>query len=96
MCVCGGGQGGVDGNDIGRGGDDGFIGNGDVEGNGSIILYIARQNANHFVPLLRRNAVDDDNSASEYNDNSAAERELPDVPLNDSGEKNAQASERLL
>ena len=35
-----------------------FIGNGDVEGNGSRILYIARQNANHFVPLLRRAATD--------------------------------------
>ena len=41
-----------------------FIGNGDVEGNGVNILYIARQNANHFVPLLRRNAGEDDNSAS--------------------------------
>ena len=35
-----------------------FIGNGDVEGNGSRILYIARQNTNHFVPLLRRAATD--------------------------------------
>ena len=33
-----------------------FIGNGDVEGNGSRTLYIARQNADHFVPLLRRTA----------------------------------------
>ena len=31
-----------------------FVGNGDVEGNGSHTLYIARQNADHFVPLLRR------------------------------------------
>ena len=33
-----------------------FIGNGDVEGNGARILYMARQNANHFVPLLKRSA----------------------------------------
>ena len=48
-----------------------FIGNGDVEGNGSTTLYIARQNANHFVPFLRRPAVDDDNAASECNGSSA-------------------------
>ena len=37
-----------------------FIGNGDVEGNGSTPLYIARQNANHFVPLLSRNTANND------------------------------------
>ena len=40
--------------------DANFIGNGDVEGEGATILYIARQNANHFVPLLSVAAVDDD------------------------------------
>ena len=35
-----------------------YIGNGDVEGDGAIVLYIARQNANHFVPLVSVN--DDD------------------------------------
>ena len=44
-----------------------YIGNGDVEGNGASTLYIARQDASHFVPLLRRNLVVDDNFASEYN-----------------------------
>ena len=33
-----------------------FIGSGDVEGDGPISIYIARQNANHFVPLLRSRA----------------------------------------
>ena len=37
-----------------------FIGIGDVEGNGASILYITRQNANHFVPLLSVDAVEDD------------------------------------
>ena len=37
-----------------------FIGNGDVEGNGPRPLYIARQNANHFVPLLSRNTGNND------------------------------------
>ena len=31
-----------------------YIGSGDVEGNGPISLYIARQDAGHFVPLIRR------------------------------------------
>ena len=31
-----------------------YIGNGDVEGDGANIIYIARQDANHFVPLKRR------------------------------------------
>ena len=36
-----------------------FIGNGDVEGNGARTLYIARQSANHFVPLLNAAPVDE-------------------------------------
>ena len=39
-----------------------FIGNGDVEGNGSRCLYIARQNANHFVPLLMSSTENHDDS----------------------------------
>ena len=30
-----------------------FIGHGDVVGDGPIKLYLARQNGNHFVPLVR-------------------------------------------
>ena len=41
-----------------------FIGNGDVEGTGAISLYIARQNANHFVPLLRPDTFDSDDDIS--------------------------------
>ena len=37
-----------------------FIGIGDVEGDGASILYITKQNANHFVPLLNVDAVEDD------------------------------------
>ena len=36
-----------------------FIGNGDVKGNGARTLYIARQNANHFVPVLNAASVDE-------------------------------------
>ena len=36
-----------------------FIGNGDVEGHGARTLYIARQNVNHFVPLLNAVPVDE-------------------------------------
>ena len=39
-----------------------FIGNGDVEGNGSHCLYIARQNANHFVPLFISSTENHDDS----------------------------------
>ena len=37
-----------------------FIGICDVERNGASILYITRQNADHFVPLLNVDAVEDD------------------------------------
>ena len=37
-----------------------FVGIGDVEGADASILYITRQNANHIVPLLRVDAVEDD------------------------------------
>ena len=75
-----------------------FIGNGDVEGNGSSTLYIARQNANHFVPLLRRHdesAGFSDGSGDEE-DSIAVEKELPELPLNDSGEENVEASENAV
>ena len=49
-----------------------FIGNGDVEGNGATVLYIARQNANHFVPLLRRTVADEDDAPSENLDSDEA------------------------
>ena len=49
-----------------------FIGHGDVEGNGSTVLYIARQDANHFVPLLRRIVADEDDHHSENLDSSEA------------------------
>ena len=45
--------------------DANFIGNGDVEGNGATILYIARQNANHFVPLLPAAFLEDEGMSSE-------------------------------
>lgn len=34
-----------------------YIGNGDVQGVGPQTLFIARQNANHFVPLVHASAV---------------------------------------
>ena len=33
-----------------------YMGNGEVVGSGPIKLYVARENTNHFIPLLRRRA----------------------------------------
>jgi len=54
-----------------------FIGNGDVEGNGATVLYIARQNGNHFVPLLRHSVADEDDASSENGDSSEAASDGP-------------------
>ena len=81
-----------------------FIGNGDVEGNGNCILYIARQNANHFVPLVKCTAlgdnkvsldVDDDvvccsRSSSDEDENSVGETEHSELPLKYICEENTE------
>mgnify|MGYP006899618366 CR=1 FL=1 len=54
-----------------------FIGNGDVEGVGAQILYIARQNANHFVPLIRAEILEE--SEPEFCGSSSASEEVHPV-----------------
>ena len=57
-----------------------FIGNGDVEGNGASILYIARQNANQFVPLLRVDAVEADGPRESFRSNACDKEIAADAP----------------
>ena len=52
-----------------------FIGHGDTEGTGANILYIARQNANHFVPLVRSDVMGDDDAVSSGSSSSGADSE---------------------